>query len=75
LNSGATVSAKKTYTAEGTYQIKVVAKDTHGKLSEWSNPLAITMPLSYEPPFVHFLEKLFEAFPHAFPLLRLLLGY
>jgi hypothetical protein len=75
LNSGATVSTKKTYTAEGTYQIKVVAKDIHGKLSEWSNPLAITMPLSYEPPFVHFLEKLFEAFPHAFPLLRLLLGY
>jgi hypothetical protein len=75
LNSGAIVSAKKTYTTEGSFQIKVVAKDTHGILSVWSDPLSITMPFSYEPPFVHFLEKLFETFPHAFPLLRLLLGY
>jgi hypothetical protein len=75
LNSGETASAKKTYTVEATYQIKVVAKDFHGVLSQWSDPLSITMPLSYEPPFLHFLEKLFETFPHAFPLLRLLLGY
>ncbi len=75
VNSGATASAKKTYTAEGSYQIKVVAKDSHGKLSVWSDPLAISMPLSYQPPFLHFLERLLEQFPHAFPLLRLLLGY
>ncbi len=74
-NSGATASAKKTYTTGGTYQIKVVAKDSHGKLSEWSDPLSISMPYSYEPPFMQFLERLFELFPHAFPLLRLILGY
>jgi hypothetical protein len=75
LNSGATASAKKTYTVEGSFQIKVVAKDSHGKLSVWSDPLAISMPLIYEQPLMHFLERLFEQFPHAFPLLRLLLGY
>ncbi len=75
LNSGATASAKKTWNVQGSYQIKVVAKDSHGKLSEWSNPLSITLPYSYEPPLMHFLERLFEQFPHAFPLLRIILGY
>ncbi|HWR62943.1 MAG TPA: C25 family cysteine peptidase [Candidatus Thermoplasmatota archaeon] len=75
LNSGATASAKKTYTVEGSYQIKVVAKDSHGKLSIWSDPFSISMPYTYEQPLMHFLERLFEQFPHAFPLLRLLLGY
>ncbi len=75
LNSGATASAKKTYTVEGSYQIKVVAKDSHGKLSIWSDPLSISMPYTFEQPLMHFLERLFEQFPHAFPLLRLLLGY
>ena len=74
LNSGATASGKKTYTAEGSYQVKVVAKDSHGKLSVWSDPLSISMPLTYEQPLLHFLERLLEQFPHAFPLLRLLLG-
>ncbi len=75
LNSGETASAKKTWTAKGTYQIKVVAKDAHGKLSEWSDPMDITMPLSFKPPFLQFLDHLFELFPHAFPLLRNLFGY
>jgi hypothetical protein len=75
LNSGATASGKKTYTVEGSYQIKVVAKDSHGKLSVWSDPLSISMPYSYDQPLMHFLERLFEQFPNAFPLLRLLLGY
>ncbi len=74
-DSGATASAKKTYTVEGSYQIKVVAKDSHGKLSVWSDPLSISMPYSYDQPLMHFLERLFEQFPNAFPLLRLLLGY
>jgi len=75
INSGATASAKKTWNVEGTYQVKVVAKDTHGILSVWSDPLPITMPLSYKMPFLHLLERLFEQFPHMFPVLRHLLGY
>src|SRR4030042_5473477 len=38
FNSGATGSAKKTWNAKGTYEIKVVAKDEHGKLRQWSDP-------------------------------------
>jgi len=75
LNSGATASAKKTWNSQGTFQVKVVAKDTHGVLSVWSDPLSITMPLSYKMPFLHLLERLFEQFPHMFPVLRHLLGY
>jgi hypothetical protein len=75
LNSGAIASAKKTWTKEGTYQVKVVAKDAHGVVSVWSNPLPITMPLSYKMPFLQLLEQLFEQFPHMFPLLRHLMGY
>jgi hypothetical protein len=74
LNSGVTVTAKKTYTTSGTYQIKVVAKDSHGQTSEWSDPLAITMPYEIQRPFFQFLEMLFERFPNAFPLLRYILG-
>ncbi len=75
LNSGATGSAKKTWSAEGTFQVKVVAKDSHGQLSVWSDPLSISMPVEYQPPFLRLLERLFEQFPHAFPLLRQLLGF
>lgn len=75
VNSGSTGSAKKTWSAEGTFQVKVVAKDSHGQLSVWSDPLSISMPVEYQPPFLHLLERLFEQFPNAFPLLRQLLGF
>ncbi len=75
MNSGEIASAKKTWNTKGTYQVKVVAKDTHGIYSTWSDPLSITMPLSYKMPFLQFLERLFEQFPHIFPVLRHLLGY
>jgi len=73
--SGATASATKTWTVKGTYSVKVVAKDVHGVLSDWSDPLPITMPTSYviHHPVVQFLEKILERFPNAFPLLRALL--
>ncbi len=75
LSSGATATGKKTWTVKGTYNITVVAKDDHGVLSEWSDPLPISMPLSYQSPFLQLLERLFQRFPNAFPLLRQLLGY
>jgi hypothetical protein len=75
MNSGETASAKKTWNTKGTYQVKVVAKDSHGIYSVWSDPLSITMPLSYKTPFLQLLERLFEQFPHMFPVLRHLLGY
>lgn len=44
VNSGASCSATHSWTTKGTYQIKVKAKDIHGRESNWSDPLPITMP-------------------------------
>jgi len=72
--SGATCEAKHSWDAKDNYNIKVKAKDIYGKESAWSDPLPITMPYSYNP-MLQFLERLFERFPNAFPILRHLLGY
>jgi len=71
-NSGSTASGTHTWTSQATYSIRVVAKDEHGKLSAWSDPLSVTMPRSREiqRPFLNFLEN----HPNLFPLLRQLLG-
>jgi hypothetical protein len=74
-DSGATVTVNHTWTTKGTYQIKVQARDVWDAEGNWSDPLSVTMPLSYEPPYHLFLSWLFERFPHAFPILRHLLGY
>jgi hypothetical protein len=74
-NSGTTGSAKHSWTVKGPYQIKVKAKDTNGAESPWSDPLSVTMPFSYHITLLQFLQKLFERFPHAFPILRQLFGY
>jgi len=74
-NSGVIVSAKHIWETKGNYGIKVKAKDEHGAESNWSDPLPITMPYSFNRPILPFLELLFQRFPHAFPILRQLLGY
>jgi hypothetical protein len=43
LNSGSTATAKKTWTTKGTFRIKTIAKDTHGKYSEWSDSLTVVV--------------------------------
>ena len=42
--SGREASAINNWTSEGTYEIKVKAKDIFGLESEWSDPLVVTMP-------------------------------
>jgi hypothetical protein len=73
-DSGATTTATYTWAAKGDYSIKVKARDTFGTESSWSDPLPITMPYTYNP-ILQFLELLLQRFPHAFPILRHLLGY
>jgi len=75
INNGDIASTKKTWDTKGTYEVRVVAKDTHGVYSVWSDSLPITMPLSYKMPFLQFLKQLFEQSLHIFPVLRYLLGY
>ena len=70
--SGSTASAKHTWTNQGTYEVRVVARDDHGKLSPWSDPLTVTMPRGkvIHNPFLNFLQN----HPNLFPILRQLLG-
>lgn len=43
LNSGTVATAKKTWTTKGTFRIKAIAKDTHGKYSEYSDTLTVVV--------------------------------
>jgi len=72
FDSNVVASASHVWTEKGTYEIKVKAKDEHGAESDWAT-LDVTMPtsLGVTNPFLHWL---FEQFPHAFPILRHLLG-
>ena len=75
IKSGESASATKTWDTKGTYEVKVIAKDTHGSTSVWSDPLPISMPYSFNRQIPHFLDLLFQRFPHAFPLLRQLIEH
>jgi len=74
-NSGLTCGAKHIWNVKDNYNIKVKAKDIYGNESNWSDPLPITMPYSFNKPILQFLELLFQRFPYAFPILRQLLRY
>jgi hypothetical protein len=71
--SGHEITQSHTW-SKGTYIIKAKAKDSYGSESAWAT-LSVTMPYSYNIPSLPFWEKLFERFPHAFPILRHLMGY
>jgi hypothetical protein len=77
-NSGVPCEAKYIWNEKRgshNYNIKVKAKDIYKKESDWSDPLPITMPYSFDTPILHFLELLFQRFPYTFPILRHRLGY
>ncbi len=42
--SGEQVSGYKTWSKTGTFQVRVVARDDHGAVSEWSDTLAVKIP-------------------------------
>ncbi len=71
--SGATITTSHTWTAQGTYAVKVKAKDSNGAESPWSDPLSVTMPKA-KVRYASMMERLLERFPHAFSLLRMLLN-
>jgi PKD repeat protein len=72
--SGAQEIVSHNWSQKGTYSVKVKAKDMHGAESDWGI-LPMKIPVSYDLPNVLFFKWLFERFPHAFPLLRYLLGF
>ncbi len=70
-NSGQTASVSHVWIVQGTYQIKVKAKDINGAEGVWSDPLPISMPRNkaINTPFLRFLEQ----HPRMFLILRYLL--
>ena len=73
-DSGEECNASHSWSEKGNYNIKVKARNIDNVESEWSNPLPITMPYSYNP-LQHVFDWLFQRFPDAFQLLRKLVGY
>jgi hypothetical protein len=73
-HSGQLVMVSHTFLKKGTFIIKCQAKDSYDAISDWGT-LSVTMPYSYNLPFMQFWLKIFERFPYAFPLLRHLMGY
>ena len=73
-HSGEVMAQSHAYAFEGKYTIKSKAKDIYGDESNWTT-LTVRMPYSYNKPIPQFLELLFQRFPHAFPILRHMLGY
>jgi hypothetical protein len=71
--SGQTITTSHTWSTKGTYNIKVKAKDIHGNEGPWSDPLPIKIPKAIQ--INNFFLRILEKFPHAFPILRYLLGY
>jgi len=74
-HSGETVNVTHTWSQWGRYTVKVKARDEHRLDSEWSEPLAVTMPYVFTIPFIQILIKWFARFPHTFPILRQVMGY
>ena len=61
-NSSLEVNASHKWLSEGKFSIKVIAKDEHGKLSEWSDSLTITMTKAKNF-YLSLINKLLEKIP------------
>ena len=71
--SGLTTSAQHSWTIKGTYSVRVKAKDITGAESNWSEPLAVTMPCDYAS-VLFFLERFEERFPLVYQLFQEILS-
>ena len=67
-NSGQICKESHIWSTEGSYSVKVKAKDTSGLESPWSDPLPITMPYIYKPPLT-VLRVVIPAIPKCIPLI------
>jgi len=73
-DSGVPVTLNHTWNKRGTYTIKCKVKDLAENESDWAT-LSVKVPFTINVPSFPFLEKLLQRFPHAFPILRHLMGY
>jgi hypothetical protein len=63
--SGQEMSLSHNWSEKGQYEIKVKARDYWGGESDWSDPLPIKMPYSYDKTIPPFLDLFFQRFPNA----------
>lgn len=74
FTSGIQATTTHSWSEQGTYIVKVKAKDVIGDESDWGT-MDVAMPYHYRFSLQTFLEHLFELFPRMFPVLRTVLGY
>jgi hypothetical protein len=67
-DSGDTCEANYNWSEKGTYAVRVKARDIFYEETDWSDPLSVTMPLSFS-----FMDLLEERFPRVFTVLSFLL--
>jgi hypothetical protein len=72
--SGEDVEITHQWDTKGTYTIHAKAKDVYGIESNWGS-LTVVMPKAYSYGPQGLLERFFELFPYAFPVLRHFMGY
>jgi hypothetical protein len=73
FDSGETISANKTWTDKGSYNIFVKAMDVHGHQSPWSDPLSIRISKIKASIEFLFLDWFFETLIDRFPNLKMFL--
>jgi hypothetical protein len=66
------ITTSHTWTKQGSYEIRVKARDTDGLESVWSDPLPITMPRNraIQTPFLNFLQNFLQQYPILYQLLQ-----
>jgi hypothetical protein len=72
--SGVQVTTTHTWSQQGTYGVKIKAKDIPGDESDWGF-MDVIMPSNYAFTLKALFQQLFEQYPHLFPILRHLMGY
>jgi len=72
--SGQEITVSHTWDEEDTYTIRAKAKDTLDVESPWGT-LEVSMPVNQQIYGFPFLQRLFDRFPNAFPILRQLLRW
>ena len=73
FDSGEIVYANNSWLENGSYEIRVKARDVHGLGSHWSDPLSVSMTKNRAIKRSLFM-RLFERFQNSFPILKQLLN-
>ena len=72
--SGTEIHQTHSWAEQGTYTVKVKAKDAMDSESDWGT-VSIVMPTEYTFSLLGFIQHLLGMFPNLFPVLRHLAGY